>query len=282
MAQQTVLVVGATGNQGSEVTKQLLSAGCKVHGLTRDVNSPKSQELHFAGAQMFPGSPDDSSLMKRAAEGCTALFLVILPGPSELNVARTCIEAATGAGITKCVYSSVINCDEIVARADFEESITRASYFLNKKATQDMVRSRFASWTILQPGSFMSNLVDPVARFFFSRLGSEHVLHGRWKLSTKMGFIDTVYIGKFAVAEFARVMSKVSGQSITAEYVEDEAVQAQKDNNPLVTSADWFNRGWFDVDTTWVDDLGLEMNTVEQFLERQRESGLLEQTLQKA
>ena len=148
----------------------------------------------------------------------------------------------------------------------------------------------------------MTNMVDPIARFYFSRLGTEHVLHGAWKPDSKVHWIDPLDIANFAVAaiesdrfehqkiplagdsmsipELATLISEVSGQSIKAEYIGDEATSLQKEQNPLVVSADWTNKGWFDIDVEAVKALGIEMTDVKQFLKTQKDSGALEQTLQ--
>ena len=300
-SKQTVLVLAATGNQGSQVATQLLARKHNVHALTRDPESTKATKLQSLGAKLCKGSLDDFNSIKSAAQGCTAVFLVLLPNPSELEHARTVIEAARAAGVSKCVYSSVVNCEKIVKRPDFDRTGIRASYFLNKVATQELVMSQFPSWTILQPGAFMTNMVDPVAQFYFPKLKSEHILHGPWKPETKMGWIDTADIGKFAIASFesdnfehkviplvgdpltvtelAGIIDEVSGQNIQAEYIGDEEVAAQKDHNPLVTSGDWTNNGYFDVDVVAVRGLGIQMNTAKDFLTRQKKSGLLEKTL---
>ena len=302
MLKQTVLVLSATGNQGSKVTKQLLANGHSVHALTRDPDSASSKELGLAGAALFKGSFDDIDSIKGAADGCTAMFLVVLPTPAEVDHARNAIEAARTSGVSKCVYSSVTNCEKIVNRPEFNRDMLRASYFLNKDHIQNLVMSHFSSWTILQPGAFMTNMIDSIARFYFSRLGTEHVLHGAWKLDTKIPWIDPLDIAKFAVAaiesgrfehqkiplagdsltipELAILISKVSGQNIKAEYIGDTATSLQKEQNPLIASADWTNKGWFDIDVETVKASGFEMINVKQFLEKQKDSGVLEQTLQ--
>ena len=301
MSKYSVLVLSATGNQGSKVTKQLLVKGHSVHALTRDPESTSSQELRSAGAALFKGSFDDIPSIERAAKGCQAMYLVLLPSATEVEDARNVIEAARNSGISKCVYSSVTNCDKIVNRPEFNKDILRASYFLNKNLIQELVISHFPSWTILQPGAFLTNMIDPIGRLYFSRLGTEHILHGAWKPNTKVFWIDPEDIAAFAVAaietdrfehkkiplagdsltmpELATLMSQVSGEHIDAEYIGEAAVSEQIDNNPLVVSADWTNKGWFDIDIETVKSFGIELNTVKHFLMKQKESGGLEQSL---
>ena len=301
MSHSRVLVLAATGNQGSTFVKQLLARGHPVHALTRNNESRKSKELEFAGATLFQGSFEDFDSIKVAAEGCDVMFLVVPSGQSEVDHARNAIKAAQATQIQKCIYSSVANCEKVLRRSEFDHTSFRASYFLNKSTIQDLIMSQFQSWTILQPVSLMTNLVDPLARVFFPNLGGQHVLDGPWKLECPIGWVDPVDIGKFAVMaaetdrlenkviplvgetltvpELSRIMSRISEESITFEYVGDEAVTENKDQNPIFATAGWIIKGWLDVEKsskTWPQ---VELNSLDKFLTRQKESGMLEKTL---
>ncbi len=301
MSHSRVLVLAATGNQGSTTAKQLLARGHHVHALSRNVESPMSKELQSAGAILFQGSLEDVASIEIAADGCDVMFLVIPSGQSEVDHARNAIKAAQATQIQKCIYSSVVNCEKVLKRSDFDRDSFRASYFLEKVNIQDLVMSQFPSWTILQPASLMTNLVDPMARFFFPNLAGQHVLDGPWKLECAIGWVDPVDIGKFAimavetdrlehkiiplagenltVPELSRTMSLVSGESITFDYVGDEAASENKDQNPLFATADWIRKGWLDVEESSETWPHIGINSVEKFLTRQKESGMLEKTL---
>ena len=302
MSHSRVLVLAATGNQGSTLVKQLLARGHHVHALTRNKDSQKSEELEAAGATLFQGSLEDFGSIKLATKGCEVMFLVVPSGPSEVDHAHNAIKAAQASQIRKCIYSSVANCEKVVGRSDFDRDSFRASYFLNKASIQDLVMSRFQSWTVLQPVSLMTNLVDPMARIFFPNLARKHVLDGPWKLECAIGWVDPVDLGKFAtlaletdrlehkiiplvgesltLRELSRTMSRVSGDSITFDYVGDQAVTENKDQNPIFATADWIRKGWLDVEQGSEAWPQVEFNSVEKFLIRQKESGMLEKTLQ--
>lgn len=148
----------------------------------------------------------------------------------------------------------------------------------------------------------MTNLVDPMARFFFPNLAEQHVLDGPWDLGCAIGWVDPVDVGRFAimavetdrlehkiisligesltVPELSRTMSRISGELITFDYVGDEAVTVNKDQNPIFATADWIRKGWLDVEESSETLPQVEFNNVETFLTRQKESGLLEKTLQ--
>ena len=304
MTPSRVLVVAATGRQGSSVTKQLLEHGHSVHAVTRDTESAQAKRLESAGAKLFRGSFDSVSSLKSAAEGCEAMFLVLPSGESEVEHGRNAVMAARAVQVKKCIYSSIANCEKVTQRPDFDHAGFRASYFLRKLEIQDLVAAQFPSWTILQPASLMEGMVNPLAHWFWPNLGARHVMDGPWKPDFAMDWVDTVDIGKFTVMAvetdrlehqivplsgekldifaLSTLMSRISGKSITVDYVGDEAVEKNKDTNPIYASAAWISKGWLDVDVeglkkSWPE---VDFNSVEQFLTRQNDSGLLEEALQ--
>ena len=67
-----VLVTGASGYIGSHVAKRLLQDGARVRAMIR--NPAKATELESAGASVATGDMTDSGSLKRAVEGCQAVF----------------------------------------------------------------------------------------------------------------------------------------------------------------------------------------------------------------
>lgn len=67
-----ILVTGATGNVGREVTAQLVSAGIPVRALVRDTRTPHLLE----GAQVAEGDLSAPETLERALTGIEAVFLV--------------------------------------------------------------------------------------------------------------------------------------------------------------------------------------------------------------
>ena len=75
--ERTILVAGATGNQGGAVASSLLERGFKVRALTRDPqNSQEAQALAEQGAEVAQGDMEDRSAMDRALEGVYGVFSV--------------------------------------------------------------------------------------------------------------------------------------------------------------------------------------------------------------
>src|SRR4051812_37540822 len=72
----TVLVTGATGQQGGAVAQALLSRGHRVKALTRKPDSDAARRLASAGAEVVAGDLGDDSSVVKAARGSDAMFLM--------------------------------------------------------------------------------------------------------------------------------------------------------------------------------------------------------------
>ena len=64
MTHRNVIVTGATGQQGGEVARNLITGGHTVRALVRDLNSEKSVALKSLGAELFEGDFSDRDSLK--------------------------------------------------------------------------------------------------------------------------------------------------------------------------------------------------------------------------
>ncbi len=74
MANDTVLVLGATGGIGGEVARQLRDAGWQVRAVKRD-----AQEGKRDGISWFAGDAMDPQAVRRAAMGCSVIVHAVNP-----------------------------------------------------------------------------------------------------------------------------------------------------------------------------------------------------------
>ncbi len=75
-SKKTMVVVGATGNQGSSVAKTFLSLpNWHVRCLTRDPSSSKAQDLAAQGAEIVQGDLTDIASLQRAFRDANAIFV---------------------------------------------------------------------------------------------------------------------------------------------------------------------------------------------------------------
>ena len=69
-----VLVIGATGRQGSAVARHLLKTGFGVRALVRDPQKPRARALAEAGIELVQGDLDDHASLERALYGTHGVF----------------------------------------------------------------------------------------------------------------------------------------------------------------------------------------------------------------
>jgi uncharacterized protein YbjT (DUF2867 family) len=152
---RSVLVAGATGQQGGAVARALLSRGHRVKALTRKPDSDAAQRLRSAGADLATGDLGDAASVRQAASGVDTMFLMgnsLEVGPEEeTRQGIIAAEAAKDAGVGHLIYSSV-------AAADKKTGIP---HFDSKYLVEKHVAGLRIPYTISAPASFMENIVAP-------------------------------------------------------------------------------------------------------------------------
>ena len=139
----TILVTGATGTIGREVTAQLAQRGADVRALVRDPAKAQLPE----GVVAVQGDMLDVASMRKALEGVTTLFLLNAVVPDEFTQALITLNLAREAGIERIVYFSVIHSDIYV----------NVPHFAGKHAVERMIEHMGLHATILRPAYFINN-----------------------------------------------------------------------------------------------------------------------------
>ena len=99
----TILVIGATGQQGGAVAKHLLDRRqFAVRALTRNPESEAAQRLRRRGAEVVQGDLDDRASLRAAMKGAYGVFGVT----NDWEQGRNLINAVAGAEIEHFVFSS--------------------------------------------------------------------------------------------------------------------------------------------------------------------------------
>ena len=151
----TVLVSGATGNQGGAVTQALLAAGQKVRALTRNTESLRAKRLSDQGVELIQGNLDDVKSLGRALQGTDAFYLMGSPqevgadGETKQGIALA--DAAKRADVGHLIYGSVAN-------ADMDTGIP---HFDSKYQIEEHIRTLGVPYTISAPVFFMDNVIAP-------------------------------------------------------------------------------------------------------------------------
>jgi uncharacterized protein YbjT (DUF2867 family) len=153
--QLTVLVIGATGQQGGAVARQLLRRGHQVRAFTRKRDSVSAQELKSFGAELAIGNIDDHNSVARAAEGVEAIYSMSTffeAGiEAEVRQGKTVADAAKATNVPHLVHSSVGGANQATGIPHFE----------SKFQIEEHVKSLDIPYTIIAPVYFMENAVGP-------------------------------------------------------------------------------------------------------------------------
>ncbi|HYG39067.1 MAG TPA: NmrA/HSCARG family protein [Cytophagales bacterium] len=107
---RVIVVTGATGLQGSAVTRHLLASGWRIRALTRNPKSKRAQALSLLGAELVQGDMADLDSLIPVFKGTYGIFSVQNPMLSgvkgEISQGKNVAEVAKQAGVQHLVYSS--------------------------------------------------------------------------------------------------------------------------------------------------------------------------------
>lgn len=156
---QTVLVFGATGQQGGSVARALLHRGWQVRALVRDPFSAGAAALAARGAELVVGTFEDRAAMRSAMAGVDGVFSVQPSSPGgtvtdeqEVRYGITIADLAVECGVKHLVYSS---------GSATGETPTGVAHYDTKAEIERHIRRLPLAATIVRPATFMELLVMP-------------------------------------------------------------------------------------------------------------------------
>ena len=154
---KTILVAGATGQQGGSVARALVKRGHRVRGLTR--NPEKIKVLKALGLEGVRGDLTDKTSLAAALRGVDAFFVMTTPfGPDfsvdvekEVVQGTTAVDAAKAARVPHIVMSSVASAD----------GGTGIPHFESKAQIERHLKASGLRYTITRPVAFMEIYASP-------------------------------------------------------------------------------------------------------------------------
>jgi uncharacterized protein YbjT (DUF2867 family) len=258
---RTVLVTGATGNQGGATARELISGGgYRVRAMTRKPDSEAAQALKKRGAEIVRGDLNDEASLHTAMDGAWGVFAVQntweagIEGEEEQGHRQA--RLARDTGVQHYVYTSVASADRKTGIPHFE----------NKYRIEDTVRSLgFPSHVILRPVFFMENFLGP----WFKPGIAAGQLGLAIQPNTRLQSIAVDDIGKYArwafdeharlnrreidIAgdelsgpEMAAVLTRETGHPVSFAPPPIEAVR--QGSADFATMLEWFDRVGYDAD----------------------------------
>lgn len=166
MKDKTILVIGATGNQGESVIDALEKTRFTIRALVRgnDPLSKKIQTLQRRNVEIIEGDLDDFSSLVQAMKGVYGIFSVLnfQNGGVEKEEERgkRVADAAKEAGVQHFIYSSVGGA----------ERNSGVPHFESKWHIEQYIRELGIPHSIVRPTTFMTNLMEQPAIIRFIAL----------------------------------------------------------------------------------------------------------------
>src|SRR5258705_8602393 len=253
----TVVVTGATGQQGGAVVKNLLERGHEVRAVTRSTDSAKARVLANRGVTLVRASLEDTAALTKALEGATSLFAMTTPfegGPQvETRQGISAADAAKAAGV-HLVFNSVGSANRQTGVPHFD-----SKYEVEKHIAKIGVRA-----TILAPAFFMENLY----------YGKEQLAKGIYAVAlpptrtlAQIGVADIGAVAVRVIEDAARftgkrfdlagdeltgndviaILSRVTGRPFSYFQVPLEVIR-QRMGEDAIKMYEWFDRVGYAVD----------------------------------
>ncbi|MGN9845361.1 NmrA family NAD(P)-binding protein [Nonomuraea sp. H19] len=207
---RTILVTGATGNQGGAVARELAARGWSVRALVRDPDSAAARAL--TGVSLVQGDLDDPASVRAAMTGVHGVFSVQALGwtaeelAQEVRRGTTIADLARELKVAHLVYSSVGGA----------ERDTGIDHFTGKWAIEQHIAASGVPATILRPTFFMTNLL-----FYADAPDGERVIKLPFLPEQRMQLIAPEDIAHFAAEAFDRPQEytgrqlEIAGEALT-------------------------------------------------------------------
>lgn len=276
---KTVLITGATGQQGGAIINALSGSGLRLSGMTRKLESPAALALKQKGVTLVHGDLDDPESLKKALAGAWGVFAVQNTWEAgvekEEEQGKRIATLAREAGVQHFVYSSVGSAHRATGIPHFE----------NKWRIEQTVRALgFPSHVILRPVFFMENILGP---WFLN--GDK--IYGALQPTTVLQMIAVQDIGVYGARAFteasrlnrreidlagdaltmpdaARLLGAGLGRSI--EYVQIPMAEVRKNSEDFALMLEWFDETGYNADIAGLErEFGLKLLNLEAWARKQ-------------
>lgn len=241
----SILVIGATGKLGSEVTRQLIAKDLKVRV---GVRKPDQYQSPSSRVEAVRFDFDDPTSYCPAFDGIEKLFLIALPlDPEAPMVLAPVVQAAKQAGVKQVVFTSALGVDQNEAAP--------------LRKVERMLEASGIGHTVLRPNFFMDNFSSGFIAPMIQDAAGIYVAAE----SAKTSFIAATDIAAVAVAcltedrhvgkaynltgpegldhaEIAAAISAVSGRAVVYQPISDSAMrQGALENGLQKSSVDYLS-----------------------------------------
>jgi uncharacterized protein YbjT (DUF2867 family) len=160
MSKKTVLVTGATGQQGGSVARHLLRSGkYQVRCLTRNPNNDKAKALRGAGADVVAADLNDVASVRAAIAGCDAVFAVtnwweLFDSAKEFVHGRNLVDAAVDTNVLQFMFSTLPSAQQISGGK------IPVPHLDSKKVIEDYARNRGLNAVYFNVAFYFENFIN--------------------------------------------------------------------------------------------------------------------------
>jgi uncharacterized protein YbjT (DUF2867 family) len=223
-----VLVTGATGAIGRDVTKRLSEKGASVRAGVRD--QAKARKQFGSNITLAPFDFENEKTFSGALQGVEKVFLLPPLLPNQLELMNAFVNAAKRAGVRRIVKLSAIGVDD-------ETQPTAIKWH---GANEQHIRESGLAFTFLRPNSFMQNFFTyfpphngaiylPWGRGTASFVDTRDIATVAAKVLTNDGHEGKIYTltgpATLGIAEIARILSEVTGRDFNYVDVPEAAAR---------------------------------------------------------
>jgi len=150
-ADKTVLITGATGQQGGAVIRHMLAKGWHLRALTRNTSGDTALNLAHQGVELAQGDLEDLASLEDAAHGVYGIYSVQnfwkVGAKREVQQGKSLADVAKKANVEHFVYSSV-------GGAERNSGI---GHWATKWEVEQYIRKLSLPATMIRPAAFMEN-----------------------------------------------------------------------------------------------------------------------------
>ncbi len=285
LGRRIIVVTGATGLQGSAVSRHLLKDGWHVRGLTRNATSKQAQALEAIGVEMVQGDMGDAASLRQIFEGAYGVYSVQNPfisGPDqEVRQGKNVADVAKASGVQHLVYGS----------AGIGKRDTNIPSWETKLQIEEHMKALDLPLTILRPMAFMELMTD---KKFFPAVSTWHVMPALIGSSYSVPWICADDLGTIVAKAFAAPDWFVGRELVLASDVQslDQCRSAYRDvmgtapprfpmptwlferfgfvGRDLTTMWRWLRTATIDLDTAPTRTIHPDALTVRTWLSRQK------------
>ncbi|MDE1173780.1 MAG: NmrA/HSCARG family protein [Parvibaculaceae bacterium] len=189
---RTIIVLGATGQQGGAVARALAADGrWNIRTISRNPNADAARRLAGNGVEVITADMDDAASLRAAFEGAHGVFSV--QGTDQ----GTDVETRRGIAVADAAHAANV-AHFIYASVGGAERQSGVPHFESKWRIETHVRRIGLPATIVRPVFFMDNFTRPTMRLVLMALLRSHVPGNK-----PLQMIAVEDIGKWVAHAFA-------------------------------------------------------------------------------